>query len=73
MILKRIGKVTYELKLQLELAAVHLIFHISLLKKCMVNLALIVHLGIVAMKDSITYEDVLVEILYHQVRRFRNK
>ncbi|WMV50782.1 hypothetical protein MTR67_044167 [Solanum verrucosum] len=33
-ILKRIGKVAYELELPVELAAVHLVFHVSLLKKC---------------------------------------
>ncbi|WMV46330.1 hypothetical protein MTR67_039715 [Solanum verrucosum] len=32
---KRIGNVAYELKLPSELAAVHLVFHISMLKKCM--------------------------------------
>ena len=33
-ILKMVGKVYYELELPAELAAVHLVFHISLLKRC---------------------------------------
>ena len=33
-ILKRVGKVSYELKLPSELASVHPIFHVSLLKLC---------------------------------------
>ncbi|WMV38193.1 hypothetical protein MTR67_031578 [Solanum verrucosum] len=33
-ILKCIGKVTYELDLPNELALVHLVFHVSMLKKC---------------------------------------
>ncbi|WMV58132.1 hypothetical protein MTR67_051517 [Solanum verrucosum] len=33
-ILRRIGKVAYELELPNELASVHLVFHVSMLKKC---------------------------------------
>ena len=71
-ILKRIGKVAYELELSTELAAVHPVFHISLLKKCVGDPTSIVPLESVA-EDSLTYEKVLVEILDHQVRRLRNK
>ncbi|WMV25553.1 hypothetical protein MTR67_018938, partial [Solanum verrucosum] len=72
-ILKRIGKVAYDLELPADLAAVHLVFHISLLKKCVGDPASVVPLESVAMKDSLFYEDVPVEILDHQVRRLRNK
>ncbi|WMV33879.1 hypothetical protein MTR67_027264 [Solanum verrucosum] len=67
-ILKRIGKVAYELELTADLAAVHPVFHISLLKKCVGDPTSIVPLESVAVKDSLSYEDVLVEILDHQVR-----
>ena len=63
----------YELEFPTELAAVHLVFHISLLKKCVGDLASIVPLESVAVKDSLTYEEVPVEILDRQVRRLRNK
>ena len=72
-ILKRIGKVAYELELPADLAAVHPVFHISLLKKCVGDPASIVPLENVAVKDSLSYEDVPVEILDRQVRRLRNK
>ncbi|WMV18235.1 hypothetical protein MTR67_011620 [Solanum verrucosum] len=72
-ILKRIGKVAYELELPTDLAAVHPVFHISLLKKCVGDLAFIVPLETVAVKDIISYEDVPVEIIDRQVRRLRNK
>ncbi|WMV45682.1 hypothetical protein MTR67_039067 [Solanum verrucosum] len=72
-ILKRISKVAYELELPADLAAVHPVFHISLLKKCVGDPASRVPLKSVAVKKSLLYEDVLVEILDCQVRRLRNK
>ena len=33
-IFQRVGKVSYELKLPYELASVHPIFHVSMVKKC---------------------------------------
>ena len=55
-----------------ELAAVHSVFHISLLKKCVGDPAFIVPLESVVVEDSLSYEDVPVEILERQARRLRN-
>ena len=68
-ILNRIVKVAYELELPAKLAALHSVFHISLLKKCVGVPASLVPLESVAVKDSLSYEDVSVEILVRQVRR----
>ncbi|WMV24451.1 hypothetical protein MTR67_017836 [Solanum verrucosum] len=54
-----------------DLAAVHLVFHISLLKKCVGDPSSVVPLETVAVKDSLSYEDVPIEILDRRVRRFR--
>ncbi|WMV18639.1 hypothetical protein MTR67_012024 [Solanum verrucosum] len=67
-ILKSIGKVAYELELLADLATVHPVFQISLLKKCVGDPASIVTLESVAVKDSLSYEGVPVEILDRQVR-----
>ena len=72
-IMKRVDKVAYELEFPAELTAVHPAFHIILLKKCVGDPASIVTLERVAVKNSLSYEDVLVEILELQVRRLRNK
>ena len=60
----------YELELPTELAAVHLVFHVSLLKKCVDDLPCIES---VAVKYSLFYEDVPLDILDRQVRRLKNK
>ena len=71
--MKRVDKVAYELELPAALAAVHSVFHISLLKKCVCDPASIVPLESVAVKDTHSYEDLTVDILDRQVRRLRNK
>ena len=43
-ILKKVCHVAYELELPVKLAAVHLVFHVSLLKKCEGELASIIPL-----------------------------
>ena len=53
-----------------ELAMVHLVFHISMLKKCMVNPSLIVPTENVGIKDILSYEKIPVQILDRQVRKF---
>ena len=63
--MKSIGKVAYDLKFPAKLAVVHPVFHISLLKKCVGDPASVVPLESVAVKDSLSYEDVPVEILDH--------
>ena len=71
--MKMIGKVKYELELVADLAAVHPVFHILLLKKCVGDPASIVSLESVVVKYSLYYEDVPVEILDRQVTRLRDK
>ncbi|WMV19313.1 hypothetical protein MTR67_012698 [Solanum verrucosum] len=66
---KRVGNVAYELELPSELEAVHPVFHISMLKKCMCDPSLIIHTHSISIKDSVSYE----EILDRQVCKLRTK
>ena len=55
-ILKRVSKVVYELELLVELAAVHPVFQISLLKKYVGDPTSIISLESVVVKDGPTYK-----------------
>lgn len=64
-ILSYFRKVDYELELPADLASVHLLFHVSLLKKSFGSPTLVVPLECLDMKYSLSYEEVLVEIIDH--------
>ncbi|WMV34380.1 hypothetical protein MTR67_027765 [Solanum verrucosum] len=70
---KKIGKVAYELQLPQELAAVHPVFHISMLNKCMADPSLIIPTENIVIKHSLSYEEIPVQILDRQVRKLRTK
>jgi len=72
-IAKRIGNVAYELEPPQELAVVHPIFHISMLKKCMRDPSLIIPTEDIGIKDNLSYEEISVQILDHLVRKLRTK
>jgi len=72
-ILKRVEKVAYELKLPIELAPVHPVFHISMLKKCIGDPVSILPLEGLGVNENLSYEEVPVKILDHQVKKLRNK
>ncbi|WMV33634.1 hypothetical protein MTR67_027019 [Solanum verrucosum] len=70
---KRVGNVAYELELPQELAAVHPVFHISMLKKCMRDPSLIIPTEDIGIKDCLSYEEIPVQILDRQVHKLRTK
>ncbi|WMV54238.1 hypothetical protein MTR67_047623 [Solanum verrucosum] len=70
---KRIGNVAYELELPQELVAIHSVFHISILKKCMGDPSSIIPTKNIGIKDSLSYEEIPIQILDRQVRKLRTK
>ena len=72
-ILKQVTKVAYELKLPIELALVHVVFHASILKRCIGDPLCILPLQSLGVNENLSREEVPVEILYCQVNKLRNK
>ncbi|WMV45802.1 hypothetical protein MTR67_039187 [Solanum verrucosum] len=70
---KRIGNVSYELELPQELVAVHPVFYIFMLKKCMGDPSLIIPIENIGIKDNLSYEEIPVQILDRQVCKLRTK
>ncbi|XP_069151970.1 uncharacterized protein [Solanum lycopersicum] len=71
-ILQKVCKVPCDLKLPSELALIHPVIHVSMLKKCIgepESILLIEGLGV---KDNLSYEVVLGQILNNQVKKLRN-
>ncbi|XP_070034374.1 uncharacterized protein [Nicotiana tomentosiformis] len=72
-ILRRIEQVAYELELPQELAVIHSVFQVSMLKKFMGDPSLVGPTKIIGVKDSLTYEEIPVAILDRQIRKLRTK
>ncbi|WMV49468.1 hypothetical protein MTR67_042853 [Solanum verrucosum] len=70
---KRLARNTYELELPQELAAVHPVFHVPMLKKYMGYPSLIIPTEYIGIKDSLSYEEIPVQILDRQVHKVRTK
>ncbi|XP_069148288.1 uncharacterized protein [Solanum lycopersicum] len=64
---QRVGEVAYELALPVELASVHPVFHVSILKKCLGDPAWILPVEGLGVGEYLSYEEVPVEILDRQV------
>ncbi|WMV58858.1 hypothetical protein MTR67_052243 [Solanum verrucosum] len=72
-ILRRVGKVAYELHLPNDLATVHPVFHVSMLKKYVGDPTSVVPLEGLEVDESLSYQEVPVEILDRQMKELRNK
>ncbi|XP_075112011.1 uncharacterized protein LOC142182048 [Nicotiana tabacum] len=68
-IIRRIGKVAYGLDLPSELEAVHPVFHVSMLRKCIGDPSRITPIGDIHIAEDLSYVEVPVAILDRQVRK----
>ena len=72
-VLQRERKFSYQLKLASELASVHSVFHVSILKKCIDGSVSILPVEGKGVNEDPSSQEVLVEIVDLQVKKLRNK
>ena len=62
-VLERIGKVAYRLALPPSLSGVHNVFHVSMLRKYILDPSHVVDYEPLKLRDDLTYEEQLVKIV----------
>ena len=72
-IIERIGKVAYKLALPLELASVHNVFHVSMLKKYVADPSHVIRHEVIQVQEDLSYEEKPVKILAREEKTLRNK
>ncbi|XP_055800345.1 uncharacterized protein LOC129869741 [Solanum dulcamara] len=72
-IVRKVGKVAYELDLPADLDAVHPVFHVSMLRKFVGDPSRVFPVQDIQVTEELSYEEQTVAILDHQVRRLRTK
>ena len=72
-VVKHIRSVAYELKLPFELATVHPLFHVSMIKKCISDPVSILSVESLKVDTNLSYEEVPIEIQDRKVKKFRSK
>lgn len=72
-ILKRVGKVAYDLNLSQDLENVHLVFHESKLRKYLPGPSHVIRPHEVQLDKILSYEEASVAIINRQVKRLRLK
>ena len=72
-ITERIGKVAYRLALPPDLASVHNVFHVSMLRKYLTDTSHVLQHEPIQVHEDLSYEEQPVQILAREERRLRNR
>ena len=71
-VLQRVGNVSYELELPNNLASIHLVCHVSMLKNCLGNPTFILPVEGLGVDENLSYEQFAIESLDRTVKQLRN-
>ena len=69
----RVGEVAFRLVLPPELSRIHLVFHVSMLKKYITDPSNVLQPQTVELSEDLTYEEYPVAIVDRQIRQLRTK
>ncbi|XP_042400952.1 uncharacterized protein LOC121990981 [Zingiber officinale] len=72
-ILDRVGTLAYRVALPPNLAGVHNVFHVSMLRKYLSNPSHVLHFEPLRLAPNLSYEEKPTQILDRQERKLRNK
>ncbi|XP_070019619.1 uncharacterized protein [Nicotiana sylvestris] len=72
-VLRRVGKVAYELALPPSLSGVHLVFYVSMIRRYHADLFHVLDFNTIQLDESLGYEDELVAIVDRQDLQLRSK
>ena len=72
-IIARVGPVAYKLKLPPELSRIHDTFHVSMLRKYIPDPSHVLREQPVQLKENLTYEEILVQIVDRKEQVLRSK
>ncbi|KAA0036857.1 pol protein [Cucumis melo var. makuwa] len=72
-ILERIGPIAYRLVLPLVFSTVHDVFHVSMLRKYVVDPTHVVNFEPLHINENLSYEEQPVEILVRELKMLRNR
>lgn len=72
-IIERVGKVAYRLQLPEEMSGIHNTFHVSHLRKCLVDETAYVPLNEIEVDNRLNYIEEPIAIVDREVRRIKNR
>jgi len=72
-ILERVGPVAYRLALSPNLAEIHDVFHVSMLKKYVPDPSHVIKYEPLQLREDLTYKELLVKLMDRKIQELRTK